>query len=87
MAKQVEHWFNRRWGVARRDVHLLRTETGWQVRGRQGGNDSREVVYYFDHEQDARAMVNALMQKVPPELANWAQVTERQPPADHAIRG
>lgn len=79
MAKQVEHWFNRRWGVARRDVYLLRTETGWQVRGRVGGNDGREVVHYFDQETDARAMVDALKQTVPAQLADWAQVTERTP--------
>ncbi|MFI5893785.1 hypothetical protein ACIA5D_27160 [Actinoplanes sp. NPDC051513] len=80
MAKQVEHWNNRQWGMARRDVYLLRTETGWQVRGRQGGDDRREVVYDFAHEEDARAMVDALKQKVPPQLANWALVTESQPP-------
>jgi hypothetical protein len=33
-AKRVEHWFNRRYGVARRDVYLLRTATGWHLFGR-----------------------------------------------------
>jgi hypothetical protein len=36
MAEQVDYWFNRRYGQSRRDVYLVRTETGWQVVGRQG---------------------------------------------------
>jgi hypothetical protein len=28
--------------MARRDVFLLRTETGWQVLGRIGGSDGQE---------------------------------------------
>ncbi|MFI7598994.1 hypothetical protein [Actinoplanes sp. NPDC049681] len=42
MAQPVEHWFNRRYGMNRRDVYLLRTETGWQVLGRKGGADGTE---------------------------------------------
>lgn len=80
MARQVEHWFNHKWAAARRDVYLLRIEPGWQARRREGGNDRREVVYDFDLEHDARAMVEALKAKIPPELRNWSQVTERQPP-------
>jgi hypothetical protein len=76
----VERWTNRMWGVAGRKVYLLRTETGWQVVGRAGGIDGREVVYDYDREEDAHAMVEALKQKVPPELANWAMVTEPKPP-------
>jgi hypothetical protein len=57
MAERVEHWFNRRYGVGRRDFYLLRSETGWQVRGRQGGSDGDEVAHYFDDEQDARAVL------------------------------
>ena len=57
MAERVEHWFNRRYGMSRRDVFLLRTETGWQVLGRQGGADGQEVAHYFDREDDARAML------------------------------
>jgi hypothetical protein len=53
VGERVEHWFNRRYGVSRRDVYLLRTPTGWQVLGR-GGADGAEVVYYFDDEQPAR---------------------------------
>jgi len=37
MGHQVEHWFNRRWGIARRDVFLLHTPTGRQLLGREGG--------------------------------------------------
>jgi len=28
MAERVEHWFNRRYKDARRDIYLIRTETG-----------------------------------------------------------
>jgi hypothetical protein len=72
MAQRVEHWFNRRYGMNRRDVYLLRTETGWQVLGRQGGADGREVAHYFDNETAARAMVKRMREAVPPELSNWA---------------
>jgi hypothetical protein len=75
MAERVEHWFNRRYGVGRRDVYLLRTETGWQVLGRRGGADGQEVVHYFDHETDARAMLQRMLDSVPPELSNWAKMT------------
>ena len=36
--------------------------------------------HYFDNEAEAHAMVDAMKRTVPPELANWAQVTERRPP-------
>lgn len=56
----MEHWFNRRYGTARRDVYLIRTATGWQVLGREGGADGREVAHYFDREADARAMLQRM---------------------------
>jgi predicted DNA-binding WGR domain protein len=73
VAERIEHWFNRRYGVNRRDVYLLRTETGWQVRGRRGGADGQEATHYFDHEDQARAMVQRMLNTVPPELSNWAK--------------
>ena len=79
MAEHVEHWFNRRWGHARRDVYLIHSETGWQVRGRQGGADGHEVTHYFDREDHARAMMQRMRETVPPELASWAEMTARPP--------
>ena len=76
MAQRVEHWFNRRYGMSRRDVFLLRTESGWQVLGRQGGADGQEVAHYFDHEDDARAMLQRMLDAVPPELSNWAKMSQ-----------
>ncbi len=75
MGERVEHWFNRRYGVNRRDVFLIRTPTGWQVVGRQGGADGQEVTHYFDREDDARAMLRRMLDTVPPELSNWAKMT------------
>jgi len=75
MAARVEHWFNRRYGVNRRDVFLLRTMTGWQVLGRQGGADGVEVAHYFDDEHDARAMLQRMRDTTPPELSNWAKMS------------
>jgi hypothetical protein len=71
----VEHWFNRRYGMSRRDVYLIRTATGWQVLGRMGGADGQEVARYFDDESDARRMLKRMLDSVPPELADWAQMT------------
>jgi hypothetical protein len=81
VSKQVEHWFNRRWGIGRRDVYLIRTETGWQVLGREGGADGREVARYFETEELARKMVKRMLDTVPPELANWADMAAiKKPP-------
>jgi hypothetical protein len=79
MAEHVEHWFNRKWGRARRDVFLIRTPSGWQVVGRQGGADGQEVAHYFDDEDQARAMLQRMMDAVPPELANWAKMSPSRP--------
>lgn len=76
MAERIEHWFNRRYGANRRDVFLIRTETRWQVLGRQGGADGQEVAHYFDQEGDARAMLQRMLVAVPPELRNWAKMTQ-----------
>jgi hypothetical protein len=77
VAERVEHWFNRRYGLGRRDVYLLRTETGWQVLGRQGGADGPEVTHYFDREEEARGMPQRMLDTVPPELSDWAKMTAR----------
>ena len=61
MAERVEHWFNRRYGAGRRDVYLFRTETGWQVVGRLGGVDGQQVTHYFDHEDQARVMLQRML--------------------------
>jgi len=76
MATRVEHHFNRRYGPNRRDVFLIRTETGWQVLGRAGGADGREVTHYFDDEADARTMLQRMLAAVPPELSNWTKITQ-----------
>lgn len=77
MSEQVEHWFNRRYGVSRRDVYLMRTAAGWQVLGREAGSDGRTVAHDFVREQEeqARAMVRRMLETVPPELSSWAEMT------------
>ncbi len=75
MADRVEHWFNRRYHSGRRDVYLLRTETGWQVVGRLGGADGQQVTHYFDREDEARQMLRRMLDSVPAELSTWAKMT------------
>jgi hypothetical protein len=60
--------------VNRRDVFLIRTDTGWQVLGRQGGAEGPEVTHYFDDEIDARRMLQRLLDTVAPQLSTWAQM-------------
>ena len=79
MVERVEHWFNRRWGRSRYDVFLLRTTTGWQVLGRKGGDEGKEVTHDFDDEDRARAMLQRMMDTIPPELANWAKMSATRP--------
>lgn len=74
-AVRVEHWFNRRYGMRRRDVYLLRLPIGWQVLGRIGGAEGQEVTHFFDHEADARAMLKAMLDRTPHGEDNWAQMT------------
>jgi hypothetical protein len=76
MARRGEHWFNRRYGVNRRDVFLMRTDTGWQVVGRQGGADGQEVTRYYDTEGEARAMLQRMLDTVAAELSDWAKMTQ-----------
>jgi hypothetical protein len=75
MAERVEHWFNRRYGTSRRDVYLLRTPTGWQVLGRQGGSDGHTVAHYFDKQDEARAMLQRMLDTVAPEQSDWAKMS------------
>jgi hypothetical protein len=56
-------------------VFLLRTETGCQVLGRQGGADGLEVAHYFDDEDDARATLQRMRDTTPAELSNWAKMS------------
>jgi hypothetical protein len=87
VAKRVEHWFNRKYGMNRRDVYLIRNETGWQVLGRAGGADGREVTHYFDAEADARIMLRRMRDAVPPELSNWAEQTAYKNPGSRRRLG
>jgi hypothetical protein len=57
-------------------VFLIRTPTGWQVLGRQGGADGPEVAHYFDDEDAARAMLQRMLAAVPPELSDWAKMSQ-----------
>ena len=74
MNHQFELWFNRLWGIARRDVYLLQTLTGWQILGREGGSGGREVTHYFDREDAARLMLQRMLDTVAPQLSDWWQV-------------
>jgi hypothetical protein len=70
VAEGVEHWFNRRYKDSRRDVYLLRAETGWQVVNRKGGADGEQITHYFDREDQERAMLVAM----PLELSDCAEM-------------
>jgi hypothetical protein len=54
MTMRFARWFGR---GRRSDLFILRTEAGWQVHGRMGGAGWPEVTYYFDSEEEARALV------------------------------
>ncbi|MEV6491567.1 hypothetical protein AB0M20_23575 [Actinoplanes sp. NPDC051633] len=71
----VEHWFNRRYRAARRDVYLCRDSFGWFVRARTGGPDGSEVTHTFADADAARAMVEQLKKRVPPGQDDWVLIT------------
>jgi hypothetical protein len=67
-------------------VYLIRTETGWQVLGRVGGADGRQVTHYFEVEDHARTMLRRMRDAVPPELSNWAEMTAYKDPRRRPVR-
>lgn len=75
--EQVEHWFNRRWRVGRRDVYLIRDDHGWHVKTRRGGPDGTEVVHDFTSQADAQAMLLRALETAPPGEDNWARMPRR----------
>jgi hypothetical protein len=75
-AELVEHWFNRRWRVGRRDVYLTRDDSGWHVKARRGGWDGVEVVRDFTSEADAHAMVLRALETAPPGEDDWARMPQ-----------
>ena len=76
VAERVLHRFNRRYGGSRREVVLLRTETGCEVIARQGSAHGQEVAHYFNDHNDARAMLKRRLEPVPAELSNWAKMSQ-----------
>jgi hypothetical protein len=78
VAERVEPRFNRRYGTGRRDVYLLRTESGWQVLGRVCGADGQEVTHYLDDEDQARAMLQRMLDTVPAEESNWVKISQHK---------
>jgi hypothetical protein len=76
---RVEHWFNRRYGVGRRDVYLLRDGSRWRVLGRLGGTDGPEVTHDFDDEDQARAMLQRMLETTPADASDWAKMTAVRP--------
>jgi hypothetical protein len=68
----IEHWFNRRYRIRRRDIYLRHDSFGWYVRARHGGSDGTEVTHVFADEPGARQMVARLKSAAPPEESDWA---------------
>ena len=76
MVEKVEHWFNSRSDLGRRDIYLLRTENGWQVLGRLGGFGGHEVTYQLADERDARAMVKRMRDATPLRFSSWIKLSQ-----------
>ncbi|MBM2623421.1 hypothetical protein JIG36_48795 [Actinoplanes sp. LDG1-06] len=77
MVERIAHYFNRRYRGARRDVYLNRTEAGWQVIGRIGGDGGDEAVFHYDDEQSARGMVDRMLKTASPGEDDWALMPQR----------
>jgi hypothetical protein len=75
----------RRYGLNRRDDYLLRTETGWQVVGRQGGDENKEVAHYFDQEDDARVMLSRMLQTVPRSCPTGRRCRDQTALSQHGL--
>ena len=75
MREQVEHWFNRQWKWARRDVYLHRDGQRWYVEACRGSTDRRTTVTHdFGDEAQARQMVQHLLTAAPEGQGDWAMM-------------
>ena len=43
--------------------------------GRLGGSDGQQVTHYFDREDDARTMLQRMLDTTPAPFANWGKMT------------
>jgi hypothetical protein len=90
LVEVVGRWWNGIWGrLARRDIWLAR-RTHWQVRARQGDSESgRELLWQFDSEAEARAMVQRLIRAGGP--GSWRELPVDRPThrggGEHAAGG
>ena len=85
--KLAGRWWNGGWGrLARRDVWLLR-ETRWTVVARQGDSETgRMIDWEFDDEDEARAMVQRLLDADGP--GRWREMdhSTMSPPLGYGTR-
>jgi hypothetical protein len=70
-------WWNGAWGrLARRDIWLLK-QSRWRVLARQGDSDTGRVLdWEFTTEEEARAMVQRLLDADGP--GRWRELDSRQ---------
>lgn len=54
----VQAWWNGRWRLARRDVHLKFRPARWVVETREGGPAGSSRTWEYDTERQARQMVD-----------------------------
>jgi hypothetical protein len=45
------------------------------VVGRLGGSDGQQVTHYFDREDEARRMLQRMLDTTPAAFANWGKMT------------
>jgi hypothetical protein len=50
--------------------------SAWCSRAAMRGADGSEVTHYFDREDDARRMLQRMLDAVPAELSDWANMTQ-----------
>jgi hypothetical protein len=83
----VGRWWNRGWGrLARREVWLLR-EMRWMVVARQGDSETGKMIdWEFDDEDQARIMVERLLDVDGP--GRWREMDHRKmsPPLGYGTR-
>ena len=68
----VEHWWNRQWGWARRDIRVYRDGDVWTVVGQER---QAEVVRYVDlTEVEVPEVVDHLIRHTPGPRSNWRKL-------------
>lgn len=73
-------WWNGKYGIARRDIWLYRTDRGWRVEACAGGERGKVWSHRYQVEQEARSTVAGMLERTVAD--GWRDLTKTSIEAD-----